>query len=302
MQEPSRRAFVHVEGTDVHWLEMGTGKPLVLLHGLSDYHGTWSRAAAKLAETRRVIMPDLPGHGYSSRPEASYALDWYAKVMSAWVDALELDEFDLTGHSFGGGVAQWLLLHARKRVRRVCLVAPGGLGPDVGLALRLCAATNLVERVGQPFMGVGTRIGMKQFKVFDAKEIDLLSWLNARPGSARVLSRTVRDVIDWRGQYRHFLDRAHEVTDLPPLLLVWGDKDPIIPHVHAETMRSYVDGVDFVRFDDCGHFPHRQRPEAFVETLSAFLEAPHYKTPLLRRERARATRKRRPELRVVEER
>lgn len=294
----ARRKFVSLDGTEVHWAEMGEGRPLVLIHGLADFHGTWSRVAPELAATHRVILPDLPGHGFSGRPDASYALEWYAGVMAKWIDALGLVDFDVAGHSFGGGVAQWLLLHRRDRIRRVALVAPGGLGRDVGAALRLCASTNLVERIGQPFMGIGTRIGMRQFKVFDRDEIDLLAWLNARPGSARTLSRTVRDVIDWRGQVRHFMDRAHEVEALPPMLLLWGDADPIIPWVHAELFGDHVEGVEVARFEGCGHFPHRECPEAFTRTLLRFVDGPDPRTPLLRPPKA-IVRKRRGTLRAA---
>src|SRR5882762_135542 len=150
-----RRAFARVGNMDLHWAELGGGRPLVLLHGLSDSHGTWSRIAPQLALKRRVIMPDLPGHGFSGRPHASYALDWYAQTLAQWIDVLGLEEFDMVGHSFGGGVAQQLLLECGPRIGRLALVASGGLGRDVGLPLRL-ASSGIVEPLGQPFMGIGT--------------------------------------------------------------------------------------------------------------------------------------------------
>src|SRR3990170_5464631 len=136
-----RRSLVRAAGVEIHACELGpaeaSGPPLVMLHGLCDSYLTWSRVAAALARKRRVILPDLPGHGLSGRPDASYALAWHAEVMGAWLDALGLDTVDLVGHSFGGGVAQWMLLAHRERVRRLVLVAPGGLGRGVSVPLRL---------------------------------------------------------------------------------------------------------------------------------------------------------------------
>jgi pimeloyl-ACP methyl ester carboxylesterase len=274
---------VRVEGADVHWVELGQGRPAVLLHGLSDCHRTWRAVAPALARTRRVLMPDLAGHGLSGRPDAGYTLEWHALVMGAWLDSLGLEDVDLVGHSFGGGVAQWLLLNHRQQIRRLGLVASGGLGREVGMALRLCSLPRVVEHFGQPFMALGTRIALGSTGVFESEDIETLCSWNATPGSARALARSTRDVIDWRGQRRHFLERAHEVAELPPLALFWGDCDRIIPVDHATRLLSVVDGATLIRFPNCGHFPHRQKPAEFVHALEAFLDDSPLDTPHLRR-------------------
>ena len=84
----------------------------------------------------------------------------------------------------------------------------------------------------------------------------------------------MKDVIDWRGQRRHFMDRVHEIPDLPPIALMWGDRDTVLPHAHADTMASHLEGTTTTRFLGAGHFPHRERPEDFVRVLEAFLSAP----------------------------
>ncbi len=267
-------SIARVAGIDLHWTEIGSGPPLVLLHGLSDSHRTWALVAPALARTHRVLMPDLAGHGLSARPDASYALEWHAAIIGQWLDALDLDQIDLVGHSFGGGVAQWILLERRARVRRLGLIASGGLGRGVSLALRLAATPGIVEHMGQPFMGIGTHLGLRAAgSAFAPAEIADLAWMNARPGSARAMARTVRDVIAWDGQRRHFLDRAGEIGELPPTALYWGDRDRIIPISHANCARTYLDHVSVTRFSGCGHFPHRERPAQFLHALEGFLGA-----------------------------
>ena len=205
-------------------------------------------------------------------------------MIGAWLDALGVDDFDLVGHSFGGGVAQWLLLQRNRRVRRLALVAPGGLGRGVNIGLRLCARHGgVVERVGQPFMGIGTRIGMRAADAAYARDdIELLAWMNARPGTARAFARTVGDVIDGAGQIRHFLDRAHGIDALPPTALFWGERDHVVPSSHAVDAATWLDGVSVTRFD-CGHFPHRERAEAFAGALGAFLDTTDARPAVLRR-------------------
>jgi pimeloyl-ACP methyl ester carboxylesterase len=83
-----REHFTTVEGVRLHWIEMGepsAAAPVVLLHGLNNSARTWAHVAPLLAVDRRVLMPDLPGHGLSERPNAGYELDWYAHVVARWL-------------------------------------------------------------------------------------------------------------------------------------------------------------------------------------------------------------------------
>lgn len=261
-----------VRGVDVHWKELGEGPPLVLLHGIGDSHRTWSRVAPMLARHRRVLMPDLAGHGLSARPDASYSLDWHAKLIGGWLEHMGLDDVDVVGHSYGGGVAQWMLLDHGERVRRLALVAAGGLGREVSLALRLASAPHLLERVGQPFMTPGTVLALNALRgSYGARDLTRLSFMNGRSGSARAFARSVRDVIDFGGQTRGFFDRSHEIAELPLIGLFWGEDDRIIPIDHAVEAAPRIEGASLVRFPNCGHYPHRETPHRFVMELEAFL-------------------------------
>jgi len=271
--------FARVEGVRLHWAELGESTarpPLVLLHGLHDYYRTWGQLAPRLANDRRVLMPDLPGHGLSGRPDASYRLDWYADIMARWLEMV-LDTggvVDVVGHSFGGGVAQMMLLHCPKRIRRLVLVSSGGLGREIAWCLRLASIPFVVEHLGQPFMRLGTRIAIKATgDVVSREDSARLAAMNAQRGSARAFARTVQDIIDWRGQRRCFFERADELSKLPPIAAFWGDRDTVIPYSHAEALAEAVDGVRITRFKDCGHYPHHESPDAFVAALRGFLDS-----------------------------
>jgi pimeloyl-ACP methyl ester carboxylesterase len=282
--------FALVEDVWVHWAEQGKSSgrpPLVLLHGLNDCHRTWRQLAPQLAHGSRVLMPDLPGHGLSGRPDASYELDWYARIMERWLDEVGIARTDLVGHSFGGGVALAMLLRCPRRIRRLVLVSSGGLGREIAVPLRLASLPLVVERLGQPFMGPCTRLVLRALKAtgdaLSSEDIARLSAMNAQSGSARAFARTVHDVIDWRGQRRSFFQRAHELSTLPPIAVFWGDRDPVIPFSHAEAFEKCVNGVHVTRFAACGHYPHHERPDAFVAALHDFLGAPHVPAARLRR-------------------
>jgi len=177
-----------------------------------------------------------------------------------------------------------MLLECPDRIRRLVLVSSGGLGREVALYLRLASLPHIVERLGQPFMGPCTRLARNATgDVHSREDMGRLSAMNAQSGSARAFARTVRDIIDWRGQRRTFLQRAHEVATLPPIAVFWGNRDAVIPFSHAEALAKAMDGVRVTRFEACGHYPHRERPDDFVSELRGFLDAPHAQAARLRR-------------------
>jgi len=277
MKEDPRHSFVSIDGMRLHWAELGEATdtaPVVLLHGILDAHLTWKPVGRALATDRRVLMPDLLGCGLSERPDASYELGWHAQVIARWLETLGLERVDVVGHSFGGGVAQMLLLECFTRIRRLVLVASGGLGRSVGFWLRLATLPRVVELFGQPFMAFGTRRALGGASAMSKQDIAELSALNAQPGSARAFARTVCDVIDWRGQRRIFSQHAHEISQLPPVAVFWGDRDVIIPIAHATAFTAAVEGAVFKRFDGCGHYLHQEQPEAFVSAVRDFLDDP----------------------------
>jgi pimeloyl-ACP methyl ester carboxylesterase len=220
-------------------------------------------------------MPDLPGCGLSSRPDASYELSWHAKVIAHWLEQLGLTSVDVVGHSFGGGVAQMLLLACPERIRRVVLAASGGLGREVGFWLKLATFPHFVEHYGQPFMAFGTRRALRsQYNEQSQPQLDALLAMNARRGTARAFSRTVRDVINFQGQTRQFLQRAHEVRAFPPIAVLWGERDTLIPIEHGRRFVEHMSGAVFTSFAGCGHYLHRDRPAEFVRVVRAFLDSP----------------------------
>lgn len=274
----TRDHYATVDGVRIHWTDLGgssTSTPVVLIHGLTNSSLTWSRVAPLLASDRQVLMPDLPGHGQSERPNSSYALDWYAHVTARWLETVGVQRADVVGHSFGGGIAQMLLLTCPERIRRLVLVAAGGLGKAVGWWLRLASSPGVVEHLGQPFMALGTRLALRGARDgVTPEDIRALSRYNSQAGSARAFARSVRDVINWRGQRRNFGQRAGEIKTLPPMLILWGDQDRLIPIEQGRAFAGAVEGASFQVFPGSGHYLHNEQPEHFVRVVRAFLDDP----------------------------
>ncbi|CAN5747956.1 alpha/beta hydrolase [soil metagenome] len=271
--------FVEIHGHQRAYRIAGSGPALLLLHGIGDSSASWVPLMRPLAEHHTVIVPDLLGHGESAKPRADYSVAAYANGMRDLLDVLGIDEATVVGHSLGGGVAAQLAYQHPTRVERLALVASGGVAKDVSPFLRL-ASTPMAD-VFLPLLRLpparlaamagiellrrsGTDIGR------DAEELGRV--LDALPdvASRGAFSRTLRSVVDWRGQVVTMLDRSY-LTEAMPVLLIWGAHDAVIPVDHGHIAHAAMPGSELVVFDEAGHFPHHQDPERFVELLRGFI-------------------------------
>jgi pimeloyl-ACP methyl ester carboxylesterase len=185
----------------------------------------------------------------------------------------------VVGHSLGGGVAMQFAYQFPERCERLVLVSSGGVCPEVHPLLRLAAAPN--ADLFLPLLRLGgtrwaTHALLRCMQTFgsnlgvDAGELmrmfDTLPDLNTR----RAFLRTLRSVVDWRGQAITMLDRCYLTQGLPTLL-IWGARDAVIPAHHAEIAHAAMPGSRLTVFDGAGHFPFRQDPARFVEAVLGFM-------------------------------
>jgi len=262
-----------VRGVTLHWSEQGVGRPLVILHGLADSQHSWASVAAKLATKYRVLCLDLPGCGLSERPDATYDIDWQARLVLAWLDELSIEEFDVVGHSYGGGVALWLLLHRARSIGKMALIAPGGLGLEVTFWLRAAAVFGLFEATGQRMIGPITRLLLHRYGgTLTAVDRRMLHTFNRSAGTARAFGRMVRDVINWRGQTRQVVQHLHRLNQLPSMALFWGERDRVIPVSHGEALSALFENCPFWRLPGGGHFLHWQAPGVLAAAILDFLQ------------------------------
>ena len=128
-----------VGGRTVAFRQVGAGPVVVLVHGLAGTMETWNRVLGGLSSRCRSVAVDLPGHGRSTPPAGDYSLEAYAGCVHDLLDAFGHRATTVVGHSLGGGVAMQFAYQYPERCERLVLVSSGGLGVDVGVALRAAA-------------------------------------------------------------------------------------------------------------------------------------------------------------------
>ncbi len=256
----------------------GEGPPLLLIHGIGDNSRTWDEVMPTLARNHLVIAPDLLGHGCSDKPRADYSVAAYANGMRDLLSTLDIDRVTLVGHSLGGGVAMQFAYQFPERTERMVLISSGGAGRDVSPVLRAAALPGAhVAMAGLRLPGArrAIRMAVAVLERLDpglgVDAVDLNRVIEALPDhTARsAFIRTLRSVVDWRGQVVTMLDRSYLVRGMPTLLM-WGARDSVLPVEHAHKAHAAMPGSRLEIFDDAGHFPFRTDPARFVGLLEDF--------------------------------
>ena len=253
---------------------------MVLLHGIAGTSATWDEVIPTLAARHTVIAPDLLGHGESAKPHGDYSLGAYANVVRDLLEALGMGRATIVGHSLGGGIAMQFAYQFIERCERLVLVSSGGLGREVHPLLR--AATLPGAEAVLPWLstagsrGVGALVrGMSRLGIRAGPDLDE-TWRSfvslGEPAARRAFIQTVRGVMDLGGQRVSANERLYLAEGLPTLI-VWGEKDPLIPVRHAREAHERMAGSRLEIFPDAGHFPYRDDPERFASVLLDFIGA-----------------------------
>jgi pimeloyl-ACP methyl ester carboxylesterase len=273
----------------------GSGGPVMLLiHGIGDNSTTWGTVQAKLAQRYTVIAPDLLGHGQSDKPRADYSIAAYANGMRDLLSVLDIERVTVVGHSLGGGVAMQFAYQFPQLVERLILIGAGGVTKDVNLALRLASlpmggealALLRLPMVLPTVQAVGKITGAVLGSTRLGRDLpDVLRSLRdlPEPKASAAFTRTLRAVVDWRGQVVTMLDRCY-LTESVPVQLIWGEQDVVIPVSHARMAHAAMPGSQLEVFKRSGHFPFHDDPDRFVEVVERFMDstepAPYDQTAL----------------------
>jgi pimeloyl-ACP methyl ester carboxylesterase len=260
----------------------GSGPVILLIHGIGDNSTTWAAVQAKLAQRFTVIAVDLLGHGQSDKPRADYSVAAYANGMRDLLSVLDIERVTVIGHSLGGGVAMQFAYQFPQLVERLVLVGSGGVTKDVNIVLRLASlpmgsealallrlplmlpAVQIAGRAAGTVLG-STRVGR------DLPDVMRVLADLPEPMASAAFTRTLRAVVDWRGQLVTMLDRCY-LTESVPVQIIWGTEDVVVPVSHARMAHAAMPGSRLEIFENSGHFPFHDDPDRFIEVVERFID------------------------------
>lgn len=281
----TRLVFRTIHGYRRAFRIAGEGPAILLIHGIGDSSATWIDLIPHLAQTHTVIAPDLLGHGRSDKPRADYSVAAYANGMRDLLAVLGIERATVIGHSLGGAVAMQFAYQFPQMIDRLVITSTSGVTKDVHALLRLASVPvvnewlrllrlpggRLTAKVAGNVLAQLTAVSLSPMKIF-GEAPDIVQLISDIPDRTAYLAflKTLRAVVDWRGQVITLLDRCYLTADLP-VQIIWGAKDSVFPVSHAYLAHAAMPGSRIEIFAGAGHYPFVEDPMRFLQVIEKFL-------------------------------
>lgn len=267
---------VDVVGASANYVEMGSGPPLVLVHGLSGAWQSWLEQIPHFARTHRVIAVDLPGFGGSPMPPWEISIPAYGRFMRDFCEKLGVERCSLVGNSMGGFIATELAISEPDRADELVLVSAAGI--TYARARREPAA--VIGRLAVAAAPVALRFQMSGIRRPGLRKAAYQGVFH-HPNSIRpelLFENTLPALTSSPGYYDALTtlwgyDIRHRLEEIEvPALIVWGRNDRIVPVPAALAYQRRIgENAELEIFDETGHVPQMERPVRFNRVVERFL-------------------------------
>jgi pimeloyl-ACP methyl ester carboxylesterase len=286
-----RFARVRTREGRIATMEAGTGRPVLMLHGLGGTKISFLPTVAALAPSYRMVAMDIPGFGDSDKPIASYDAEFMARWAVALLDSLGIDKADVLGHSMGGRVALELGMRHPDRVRGLMLMTPSlawrGPKPWAPYLRLLRPELGFLQPTPRPIVEgfVRRMIPGAAGQGWSGAGVDefLRAYLSPR-GRVAFYAAARQIYLEEGNGPDGFWSRLERCA--PRSLFLWGRRDQLIPIGFARHVAAALPSAEHVELD-CGHIPQFERPAQTHAALDAFLRG---RSTHARRARSGATR------------
>ena len=264
-------------GQTLAYRELGSGPPVLLLHGWPTSSFLWRDVMPAIARQNRAIALDLPGFGGSDKPlGVSYDFEFFEGAIDAFLAALEIDEVAIAVHDLGGPVGLHWALHRPDRVTRVALLNTL-VYPEFSEAvlafIRACMEPSMRKFITSPEgLEAAMRLGLAGDQGLSKEALAGVREPFGTEDSREALADAGIGL-----QPEGFVDIARLLPSLRvPVRVVYGEQDRILPDV-ADTMARVQKDVPqavVTALPDCGHFLQEEAPQEIGELLAEFFAAP----------------------------
>src|SRR6266478_2427137 len=251
-----------VYGAKVHYVDAGTGPPVILLHGLADDIGVWESVMPALAAKHRVIALDQIGFGRSDKPLLDYRVATFVDFLDRFLDELKIDHASLVGNSLGGWIAaDFALAHPERIDRLVLCDAAGYAALGKNMNARTLSALRLASRDDIRYLGPLTFHDKRFYE-----DVDLAFKQRVTAGDGYTVNQVLDSILRGEDVLDGRVGAIHK-----PTLILWGREDRLIPVSLAERFHNEITGSRLEVIDNCGHMPHVECPKEFSAAVLEFL-------------------------------
>ncbi|HEX4807227.1 MAG TPA: alpha/beta fold hydrolase [Conexibacter sp.] len=270
---PAHQRWVEVDGTPANVVEIGSGPPLLFVHGLAGRWQNWLENMPHFAATHRVVAVDLPGFGASPMPPGQISIAGYARFLERLCDALAIDAAVVVGNSMGGYVAAELAIGSPQRVERLMLVSAAGITAEHLQRDRIMTGARVVA-------AVATRAAARHEAFARRPRLRRLALQFVARHPERLGVPIAHELMEGSGKPA-FLPAMEAIVEhristrltqiACPTFVLWGQDDRVIPVRDAQRFADLIPNARVLVLPDTGHVPMLERPARFNALLEAFL-------------------------------
>ncbi|MEA2154705.1 MAG: hypothetical protein QOE11_845 [Solirubrobacteraceae bacterium] len=274
----AHRRYEIFAGRRVNVVEIGSGPPLLFVHGLAGSWTNWLETICEFARDHRVVALDLPGFGASEVTDEPISIVGYADLLESLCAKLSISSAAVVGNSMGGLVGVELALRHPQRVERLCLVSAAGLSIEKLPLEHLLRALGPLERVISFY---GSMVAARSSTLARRARLRKLMLLMVTAHGDRLPAPLAAELVAGAGR-PGLLPGLRAMTNYPirhrlaeiacPTFIVWGERDHMVPVKDAFEFERLITGARKVIYADTGHVPQLERPVCFNDDLRAFLE------------------------------
>lgn len=262
--------FICLDGHITHYIERGEGEPIILLHGWFHDSQMWAKNIDALAKRFKVYAMDLWEFGYSTREPVDHGYPLYANQLLKFMDALNIKQASLMGQSMGAGTSILFCTQHRERVKKMVLVASGGMPNPPLLMTRITCLPGIGEflfRLGGSRKGILKSVFIHNEKSIGGGYFEDLTRFHQIKGSTEALLRSLR---------KNFFDKLlNEIRRLGEMdvsiLIVWGRHDRSIRLDIGLRIHEILKGSRLEILEQSAHCPNYEESEEFNNIVLNFL-------------------------------
>lgn len=257
-------------GADLYVKDVGSGEPVLLIHGITNFHQSWSAQIDSLVQQGyRVIAPDLPGHGASAPLHKKMTVEAFAATMAALLDAKGIAAAHLCGVSLGGMVAMTFALRFPDRVKRL-VVADTAARFDSDLHQKMLAGwqTDFLAENGplNRLKKTWPILVNESFRSSAQGDATFAEWMtNAKKASGSSYAYVCNGLAEYN------IENALDCITQPTLVLA-GSDDRMLPPAENQAIAAKIPGAIFEIIDGGSHLPNVDSADAFNAALHRFLK------------------------------
>lgn len=264
------RHFMEMGSYRMHYIDIGKGEPVLLIHGFADSTYCWHKNVKPILDAGfRVILVDIPGLGQSDIPPDDFSLGVVnlGEQIIHFTDQMKLERFDLVGSSLGGAVGLYLCLNYSDRIKKSILFDPACFPQKKQGFLSLMDIPGASHLMGRWSIKTALKDVYYNADLVDETLIHEYARPMSKPGYKAFLVRLLKDFDS--EEAATMSTRYSEIHT--PLLIVWGDHDKWVPPEFGPRLQGMVEGSRFLSIQNAGHLPHQERPDIVNPLLVGFL-------------------------------